>query len=275
MILVNGREQDHLPAADRGLHFGDGVFETMAVEQGRPLCLERHLQRLADGCRRLAIPMPALDVLAGECARAGEGTERAVLKLTVTRGVGGRGYAPPEDAQATRMVASHPWPQYAAGARREGVRVRTCDTRLGRNPRLAGLKHLNRLEQVLARMEASSEQCDEGLMLDDRNRVVEGIMSNLFLYRQGRLHTPELSECGVAGIVRALVLEAAREVTGVEAEVAALGPADLAGADECFLTNSLIGLWPIKSIDGRPLPVGPVAFALQELLIERGAITRD
>ena len=275
MMLVNGREQDHLPAADRGLHFGDGVFETMAVEQGRPLCLERHLERLADGCRRLAIPMPALDILVEECGRVGAARARAVLKLTVTRGVGGRGYAPLEGAPATRMVAAHPWPQYAGAPRREGVRVVTCDTRLGRNPRLAGIKHLNRLEQVLARMEAGSRQCDEGLMLDDRDHVVEGIMSNLFLHREGRLHTPDLSACGVAGIVRAQVLEAARELTGAEVEVGSIGPADLAGADECFLTNSLIGLWPIQSIDGRSLPVGPVALALQEWLIERGAITRD
>lgn len=275
MMLVNGRQQDHLPVADRGLHFGDGVFETLAVDEGRPLCLERHLERLAEGCSRLAIRVPDIATLEEECARVCDGAARAVLKLTVTRGSGGRGYGPDKHALPTRLVACHPWPQYAASLRRDGVAVRVCRTRLGRNPRLAGIKHLNRLEQVLARMEEDPEQCDEGLMLDDRDRVIEGIMSNVFLHRDGRVCTPDLSECGVAGIMRALVVEAAREVTGFEVEVAALSVSDLSSADECFLTNSLIGIWPIKTIEGRSLHVGPVARELQKLLIGRGAITGD
>ena len=275
MILIDGQRQDTLPATDRGLHFGDGVFETMAVDAGRALCLERHLARLTAGCSRLGIVAPERAILEAECARACHGIDRGVLKVLVTRGTGGRGYAVEEGAPVTRIVARYPWPPYAADSRNNGVAVRICETRLGRNPRIAGIKHLNRLEQVLARNEQDPDRRAEGLMLDDRDYVIEGIMSNVFVYRDGRLCTPQLVECGVAGIVRDLVLETAEQVTGSPPRVEALSVDDLLSADECFLTNSLIGIWPIKSIEQRAVPVGPVAHEMQTLLIDLGAISRD
>ncbi len=275
MMLVNGRARDHLSAHDRGLHFGDGVFETVAVEDGRALCLGRHLARLARGCAQLAIPAPQAATLEEECARVCDGVGRAVLKLLITRGASGRGYTPDKRAPATRIVARYPWPPYPADARSAGVAVRICATRLGRNPRLAGVKHLNRLEQVLARTEENPWGCDEGIMRDDTGRVIAGIMSNVFVRRHGRLCTPDLSECGVAGIMRELVLEAAQQVTGLEPQIATLDVDELSSAEECFVTNSLFGIWPIKLFDGKTLRVGPVAHELQKLLTERGAITRD
>jgi len=275
MMLIDGHAREHLPAGDRGLHFGDGVFETMAVVAGRALCLDRHLARLEDGCARLTIPAPGRGTLEAECARVCEGTEQAVLKVIVTRGAGGRGYMPDPGAAPTRIVARYPWPDYRADVGREGVAVRICRTRLGRNPRLAGIKHLNRLEQVLARSEDNPRDCEEGLMLDDRGYVIEGIATNVFAIRGGRVCTPDLSECGVAGIVRALVLEEARALTGQEPEVASLGIEELAGADECFLTNSLIGIWPINTIEDEPVATGPIARQLLAALTERGAIIGD
>ena len=275
MMLIDGRLQDTLPAADRGLHFGDGVFETMAVDAGRALCLDRHLARLTAGCSALGILAPEHAILEEECARACHGIDRGVLKVMVTRGGGGRGYAVEEGAAVTRIVARYPWPAYAVNSRKNGVAVRICQTRLGRNPRLAGIKHLNRLEQVLARNEQDPGGRDEGLMLDDRDHVIEGIMSNVFVYRDGRLSTPLLFECGVAGIVRDLVLETAQEITGSAPLVEELGVDDLLTADECFLTNSLIGIWPIQSIEQHAMGVGPVTHELQTLLSDRGAICRD
>jgi len=275
MMLINGCRQDRLSAGDRGLQFGDGVFETMAVDDGRPLCLQRHLDRLALGCSRLAISAPEPATLEEECMQVCAGAGRAVLKVIVTRGVGGRGYAPDRHAKATRVVSRHPWPQYAARLRSEGASVRVCATRLGRNARLAGIKHLNRLEQVLARMESAQAECDEGLMLDGRESVIEGIFSNLFASRDGRLLTPDLSQCGVAGIMRGLVLEVSTQLTGVDAQIAPLSIDDLLSADECFLTNSLIGIWPIKGIEGTALKTGPLAHELRALLMTRGAIISD
>ncbi len=275
MMLIDGRAQNSLSARDRGLHFGDGLFETIAVDAGRALCLERHLARLADGCARLAIPAPELALLEEECARVCDRVGRAVLKIMITRGVSGRGFRPDPGAVPTRIVARYPWPPYAADSRADGVAVRICNTRLGRNPRLAGIKHLNRLEQVLARSEDALGACAEGLMLDDRGRLIEGTMSNVFVRRGKRLSTPDLSECGVAGIMRELVLEVSEQATGLAPEIAALGVDDLSTAEDCFLTNSLIGIWPIKSIAGQPLRTGPAAHELQKLLTERGAIARD
>jgi len=276
MMLIDGRAQRSLSARDRGLHFGDGLFETIAVDAGRALCLERHLARLADGCACLAIPAPELALLEEECARVCDGVEeRAVLKIMITRGVSGRGFRPDPGAVPTRIVARYPWPPYPADSRTDGVAVRICNTRLGRNPRLAGIKHLNRLEQVLARSEDELAQYAEGLMLDDRGRLIEGIMSNVFVRRGKRLSTPDLSECGVAGIMRGLVLEASEQATGLAPEITALGVDDLSTAEECFLTNSLIGIWPIKTLAGQPLRTGPAAHALLKLLTERGAIVRD
>lgn len=153
--------------------------------------------------------------------------------------------------------------------------MRICRTRLGRNARLAGIKHLNRLEQVLARSEDDPRDCSEGLMLDDRDNVIEGIASNVFMVRDGRLRTPDLGECGIAGIVRALVLEEARALTGHDPDIAPLGVDEMVSADECFLTNSLIGIWPINTIEGERVSMGPVAQRLLTVLTERGAITGD
>ena len=275
MMLIDGRLQDTLPASDRGLQFGDGVFETIAMDGGRALCLDRHLARLAAGCSALGILAPERAILEEECARVCDGMDRGVLKVMVTRGTGGRGYGVEEGAAVTRIVARYPWPAYAVDSRKNGVAVRICQTRLGRNPRLAGIKHLNRLEQVLARNEQDPHGSDEGLMLDDRDHVIEGIMSNVFVYRDGRLSTPRLLECGVAGIVRDLVLEAAQGIVASAPRVEELGVDDLLSADECFLTNSLIGIWPIRSIEQQAVAVGPVAHALQTLLRDRGAVSRD
>jgi len=275
MMLIDGRAQGSISARDRGLHFGDGVFETIGVDAGRALCLEHHLARLADGCARLALPVPELAMLEDECARVCDGVERAVLKIIITRGVSGRGYGSDPRTVPTRIVARYPWPPYPADSRTDGVAVRICSTRLGRNPRLAGIKHLNRLEQVLARSEDALAECHEGLMLDDSGRLIEGIMSNVFVRRGKRLITPDLSECGVAGIMRKLVLEVSEQATGLVPEIATLGVDDLSTAEECFLTNSIIGIWPIKTIAGQPLRTGPVAHELQKLLTERGAIVHD
>ena len=275
MMLVNGELRNAISAGDRGLHFGDGVFETVAIEHGRALLLDRHLRRLGDGCTRLAIATPDAMVLEGECAIVCQGVEHGVLKIMITRGTGGRGYATSGGASPSRIVARHPWPSHPENARRDGVAVRICETRLGRNPRLAGIKHLNRLEQVLARGEEHRGECAEGIMLDERERVVEGISSNVFMRLCSRLMTPDLSVCGVAGIMRELVMELAVEVEGLEPEVRTISLDDLAWANECFLTNSLIGIWPINNLDGKALGVGPVAHELQSLIAERGAMTRD
>jgi 4-amino-4-deoxychorismate lyase len=180
-------------------------------------------------------------------------------------GGGGGGYRVPEKVVPRRILQLHPWPDFPPAAGEAGVAVRLCATRLCHNPQLAGIKHLNRLEQVLARREWDEPQIGEGLLLDVDGRLVEGTMSNLFLVREQLLLTPDLRRCGVAGIMRSIILEQA-ERQSLRAEIRALDSADLLAADEVFLCNSLIGIWPVRAVDGRPYRKGAVTIRLQQLL---------
>lgn len=254
MPLVNGEERDALSVFDRGLAYGDGLFETLRMDDGAPQLLDEHLRRLAEGCARLKInaDIPRIrDEALGVCARA-DGDN--VLKIIVTRGDGGA-YRAPGGASPNRIVTTayrEPWPE-AYYAR--GIALRVCAHRLGDNPALAGLKHLNRLDQVLARAEWGDEY-PEGLMLDAAGRVIEGTMTNVLFRRDGAVMTPKLDRAGVAGVMRAQVLaHLARDnldTVEVDAEVE-----DLLDADGVLVCNSLIGVCPVRSIDGRAVPVRP------------------
>jgi 4-amino-4-deoxychorismate lyase len=251
-VLIDGQPAEVVPVADRGLHYGDGLFETIAVFHGRPCLWHAHMERLALGCQRLGIPLPELATLAAEAERLCSGVDQGVLKLIVTRGVGGRGYRLPAVAQPRRILALYPWPDYPDSCWAQGVTVRWCDTPLGLNPLLAGLKHCNRLEQVMARAEWDAPAIAEGLMCDVRGQVVEGTMSNLFVLKDGRLYTPPLEQCGVAGVVRGVVFELAAEL-GLSCQQAALSRDAVQQADALLLSNAVIGLWPVAELEGRPL----------------------
>jgi len=265
-MLINGQLRDTIPVGDRGLQYGDGLFETLAVVAGRPCLWERHLARLAAGCRRLGITPLNRGRLAAEAQVLTAGQAHGVLKILVTRGSGGRGYRPPQGAEPTRVLSFHPMPDYPTDWWRSGVRVRLCQTRLGTNPGLAGIKHLNRLEQVLARAEWDAPEIAEGLMRDVDGRWVEGTRTNLFLVREDGLLTPALGRCGIAGVMRGLVLERARD-RGLRTLEADVGAADLAGARGLFLTNSLIGIWPVRKLEGRRYDPDAFAPALRSALL--------
>lgn len=262
MFLVNGRPGGSIDIADRGFNYGDGLFETLAVSDGRPLFLTEHLQRLRDGCERLLIPCPDAELLAAELRQCAAGRQSAVLKLVVSRGVGGRGYRQPETIVPTRVCSAHPWPVYPHDFQQQGAALRFCRQTLTAGPALAGIKHLNRLEQVLARAEWCGDDVQEGLMLDERGLVIEGTMSNLFVVRAGGLLTPALDRCGVAGIVRALLLRlAARE--GLPLTVGAVSREAVLQADELFVCNSVIGIWPVVRLADRSWRPGPLTRRLQ------------
>jgi 4-amino-4-deoxychorismate lyase len=256
-VLVNGRPGNTLDVLDRGLQYGDGLFETVAIRAGRPRLLRHHLERLADGCRRLLMDAPDPDLIAREIAEVVR-APAAVVKVIVTRGIGGRGYRPPKGLQASRIVASFPWPDHSGGQSAAGIRLRTCTTRLSSNPRLAGIKHLGRLEQVLARAEWQDDSIAEGLMLDEAGHVVCGTQSNLFALIAGELVTPRVDRCGVAGVMRRAVLEWASG-RGVPTREVDLRPQELPGAAEMFVTNAIVGAWPARELDGRALPRGTMA----------------
>lgn len=265
VILINGEPQERLSVLDRGFQYGDGLFETLRVTAGRPQQWERHYQRLRRGCERLALPLPQRDLLERELELACHDVASGTLKIILTRGRGPRGYAPPDEVRVTRVVAVSEPPSYPPARQRDGIVLTVCRTPLGLNPALAGIKHLNRLEQVLARAEWNDPAIDEGIMLDTQGRVIAGTMSNLFCVRDGCLTTPDLSQCGVEGVTRARVLDAAA-AAGQPAEVRQLWLEDVRRADEVFVCNSLMGIWPVRRLDDRTWQPGPITRALSEAL---------
>ncbi|WP_405233294.1 aminodeoxychorismate lyase [Lentisalinibacter salinarum] len=252
-----GGETDAPGPDDRGFAYGDGLFETIAVREGRPRLLERHLERLRLGADRLSLRLPARRRIDEFVARvvdglpAGDG--RGVLKLVATRGDGERGYAY-RHSDARLLAGIGPARIWPRERRERGVALRWCRTRLGRNTALAGLKHLDRLEQVLARAEWDNHDREnniaEGLMLDSDGRAVCATMSNLFLVRGERLVTPAVTHAGVAGIMRGRVLELADQL-GLDTTVREVEPAEVMAADELFLTNSQYVLWPVARLGTR------------------------
>lgn len=257
--LLNGAGATAIDLQDRGLQYGDGLFETIAVREGRLEFWHRHMKRLRLGCQRLNMAVPDEQLLLAEARRLLHDRSEAVIKVIVTRGEGGRGYRAPESAHTSpnRIISICDWPGYPAGNETGGVVARYCTTPLGINPLLAGVKHLNRLEQVMARSEWDDKEIHEGLMADIHGHIVEGTMSNLFFVRNGVLHSPDLSNCGVAGIVRDVILDLAR-AANIPLKIGRFNRADINGAEELFVSNSLIGVWPLRQLEQRHYRVGPL-----------------
>ena len=267
VVLVNGVRDAGPSALDRGLHFGDGLFETLACLNGQPRFLPLHLERLAFGCERLGLAAPNLDEIRAEVLELARGVDRAIVKVLVTAGEAVvRGYARCGSETGTRITIRYPWPHETGARLHDGVMVRTLTLRLGENPRLAGLKHCNRLEQILARAELAADPgLAEGILFSSSGNLVSGTSSNVFLVRESCLLTPRIDLCGVAGVMRRVVLREARRV-GIPTRECELRAQDLQAADEVFLTNARVGIWPVRTLDARELNPGPVTRHLQSVL---------
>ena len=264
-LLVNGVEpadpSQAIAADDRGLQYGDGLFETALLIDGHVRFVDDHLDRLFRGCERLGIRAPDRQTLIDEINRVIKAANRGVLKVIVSRGASGRGYRPSGSGDATRIVALHPLketPQHA-------LKLRWCETRLGRNARLAGIKHLNRLEQVLAQSEWREGEFDEGLMMDTEGEVVCATAGNVFAVRDGVLITPDLRFCGVQGVMRAQVIKAASKLELALSEEP-LWPHDIETASEIFITNAVRGIRSATSLDSLQWSDSTVATRLARAL---------
>jgi 4-amino-4-deoxychorismate lyase len=257
-VLVDGQAQDRISVLDRGLGYGDGLFETIRFVDAEAPLWPRHMQRLQEGCRRLGLPMPGTGVLLGEARAVSQGLAQAVVRVTLTRGIGMRGYRPPAQPQAVRIVAAFQAPPADPVAQADGIRVRLCATRLASQPLLAGIKHLNRLEQVLARAEWDDAAIAEGLLCDAGGLAISATAANVFAVFGGVLATPALEHCGVAGVARAEVL-----AIWPKAHAREIPLAELRQADELFLSSSVRGILPVRELDGRSCAIGPVTRALQ------------
>ena len=266
MILVDGDPSDSVNARDRGLAYGDGVFRTLRTQAGAPLWWRDHYAKLAADSAALGLECPGEAQLRADVCRVAEAGE-GVVKIILTRGVGARGYAPIADLPCTRIVMASPLPQHARPDAPVDIHARWCALRLARQPRLAGIKHLNRLENVLARSEWDDPAIGEGLLCDDSGAVISGVMSNLFWTRNGELFTPDLSQCGVAGVARARLLRAAAR-RGILAHIISQPPAAILAADEVMICNSVIGVRRVARLDDRIWPAAGWTDIFQTALNE-------
>ncbi|MBC7984817.1 MAG: aminodeoxychorismate lyase [Candidatus Obscuribacterales bacterium] len=258
-LLINGEPAADIAhaisAADRGLQYGDGVFETMRLYSGEVQYWQDHYARLQAGCVRLGIAVPTLDVCGNDIAKLATHAPNAVVKLMVTRGVGGRGYRPTAGLDTTRITSLHPLPSAQPEG---GIAVRWCTTRWARNPQLAGIKHLNRLEQVLAQNEWHDEIIAEGLMSDTEGELISATAANVFIVSGNVLATPDLRYCGIRGVMRKRVLMTAVTL-GIRIEERALWPRDLLSAQEVFITNAIRGIRYVRTLlEERHWQLGPV-----------------
>jgi 4-amino-4-deoxychorismate lyase len=265
-VLLNGSPAQQVSPFDRAVHFGDGLFETIACRGGRPRFLSLHLERLLLGCQRLGIDSGDLAEVRAEVSSLAREVENAIVKVILTRGTAlARGYGVTGREKATRITFRYAWPPETPTESQDGVRVRTAKLRVGENPALAGLKHCNRLEQILARREWTDPGIAESLLYSSSGRLVSGTMSNVFIVEGSRLRTPRLDFCGVAGVMRRVVLREA-ERAGISVQEDVLGVDDVHEASELFLTNARIGLWPLRELDGSVLQPGPVTRRLQQIM---------
>jgi 4-amino-4-deoxychorismate lyase len=262
-LLINGLAGELIPASDRGLQYGDGLFETLAVVQGRPCQWQRHMARLSRGELALGFPPSNKSQIEQEALALCNGHERGVLKIILTRGSGGRGYAPPIPCSPRRLITLHPWPDYPQTWYTQGIDLALCRSRIGRNRQLAGHKHLNRLEQVLGRKECQDASVVECLMMDEREKVICGTQSNLFMLQDDTLYTPDLTHSGITGVVRERVIEIAQQLS-IPLVIADLDRERLMNADAMFITNSIIGLCPVATLDKKPFDLNRIPPTLRQ-----------
>jgi 4-amino-4-deoxychorismate lyase len=267
LVQVDGETATTIDVLDRGLHYGDGLFETIACRAGVARFVDLHLQRLADGCARLGIRFENFPQLGLRIDALAATQANSLIKLILTRGSAtARGYGVHGDETARTVLLQYRWSPEDPASWERGIAVRTARGHQGENPALAGLKHLNRLEQVLIRREWSDTAIQEALVFSSSGRLISGTMSNVFLVKEGRLMTPAIVSAGVRGVMRRVVMREAQR-GGVDVSETALDAAALDAAAEIFVTNARIGIWPVRAIDGRERAVGPVTRQLQRWLL--------
>lgn len=268
LTLINGVNTDYVSVNDRGMLYGDGLFETICSRNGRCQFLKEHLQRLQKGAAVLGIDYPGDEVYIADIKtlQAQADSPDHVIKLMLTRGTGERGYRSPVPQQPTRITQLSALPAYADDYSVTGIKARVCQQTVSSNQTLAGIKHLNRLENVLARNEWSDE-VQEGLMTDADGFIIEATMSNIFFVKNNHLLTPALDYAGVDGIIRQQLMTLASQLES-DCEITQVHINELDQMDEIFVCNSLIGIWPVINIERL------VDGQMQQLAFTAGPLTK-
>jgi len=275
--LINGSFDQAISPFDRGFAYGDGIFRTIVMRDGIPDSWPHHYQKLVADCAVIGIVCPSAELLMDDLHQLFSTDQIAVAKIVITRGEGERGYAPPVITTPMRVITKSAMPHYAMKNYVEGVHLHVCEIRIAHQPKLAGIKHLNRLENVMARMEWRDDTIFDGLLLDQQGNVIECTMSNIFARFDGKLITPDLSQCGVAGITSQRIIGLAKSpnlrnsqglisTLGLSVEVAQLPLSRLLQADEVIICNSLYGAFQVGRIGAKTWPHQMLASTIRNLL---------
>ncbi|MCP3673344.1 MAG: aminodeoxychorismate lyase [Gammaproteobacteria bacterium] len=264
MMLRNGELISSDIITDRSLLYGDGVFTTIAISNGKPCLFQQHLNRLANDCQRLNIDNFSIENIQSQFFSAIINIETGIARITISRSSGERGYLC-NKAEPVIWISVNDWPTHIEQYKQSGINCRICQQPIHPNPSLAGIKHCNRLEQVLARNEWHDDQYQEGLMLDPDGNVIEGTMSNLFLIKDQQLFTPNLAFVGVNGIIRKAIIDIAKRLQ-IPLLVSSISVQDLLTADALFITNSVISIWRINLLNNQQYDNHPIIKLLENEL---------
>lgn len=267
---VNGKLVNGIAPTNRGFAYGDGVFRTMRLLNGALQDWPLHYQTLVADCSKIQIVCPSAELLMQEfkylmASADVEQTQFSILKIIITRGEGARGYAPPAICEPTRVLIQSPLPDYPPEIYSHGVALYTCQTRLAHQPLLAGIKHLNRLENVLARAELKDPRFFDGLLRDYDDHVIEAVSGNLFIRKDGLVMTPALERCGVAGVMRKKILDWYK-TQDQAVVVTALTVEDLLNAEAIVIVNSVYGVLQVSHIDDQAVATNHWAKELRSQL---------
>ena len=263
--LINGEFSKHISVIDRGLSYGDGLFETMSwsyLDDEKVLGVEfwdRHIERIKQGCLITKIKLPPTEILTNykekilnESFR--KGIKNGILKIVITRGIGGRGYKFEKEIVPTVIFLSFPSKEINKKTLYRGVKLRFCEFPIFENSMLAGLKHLNRIDSVMARSEWEEDEFFDGVMLDNSDSIIDGTMTNLFFSKNNVLYTPIIKKSGINGIMRQVVIDNAKlffkEVCEIE-----IKRRTISTFDEMFVTNSVIKILPVTHLSNKKFKI--------------------
>ena len=264
IVIINGAKQSKISIFNRNSQFGDGLFETCLVENKKILFWTNHFARLNRGCEQLKISKVDESVWLSDVKKALSlcSYDHCVVKLILSRGESLRGYGFKDDIKPVRAVIVL---ELQNTTLNNLFSLEYCQSGYNSNPKLAGIKHCNRLEQVLARAGLKS---DEGIMLDENHNVISVTQGNIYAIHGNTLITPKLDKCGVEGTRRAIILDLAK-LLGIKVKVDTLSAKELVQADEVFISNSIIGIQSIKQIGDIVLGESPITKKIKDTFMEK------
>jgi len=264
IVLINGARQSKISIFNRNVHFGDGLFETCVVENKKILFWTNHFARLNRGCEQLIIGKVDESVWLSDVKKALSlcSYDHCVVKLILSRGESLRGYGFKDDIKPVRAVIVS---ELQKTTPNKSFCLEYCQSGYDSNPKLAGIKHCNRLEQVLARAGLKS---DEGIMLDENHNVISVTQGNIYAILSNKLITPKLDKCGVEGTRRAVILDLTKHL-GINVKVEVLSVEKLGQADEVFISNSIIGIQSISQIGDIGLGESPITKKIKDAFTEK------